>query len=381
MPEEAKVSPFRPTRREALAGAVGVFGLGLHSLSGNAQTTALEDRPGPRLAELDAMLAEQVEDGFAGSVVVAQGDEVLHLAGYGLADRESGAPFEPGTVSTIGSLTKQFTGASILKLQEHGRLSVDDPTGRFFADAPADKSDITIHQLLTHTAGLPPALGSDEEYVGREDYLAAVWQTELRSRPGDRHEYSNVGYSLLAAIVELRSGMSYEGFLRREFLEPLAMRHTGYRLADWSGAPVAAGYRGDRHFGRVIDKQTHQDGFSWHLVGNGGIHSTVGDMARWVRALRRGEALSSESTAALFGEHADEGSGDSYYGYGWVTFHLPNGERMIGHNGGNGFFFADLNFFPQRRDLLYCVLMNDARHEGVSGRIRRLLQELVGEAG
>ncbi len=324
---------------------------------------------------LDDLLLEEVAGGFAGSVLVSRGGDVLHLAGYGLADREAGVPFRPETVSTIGSITKQFTGAAILKLQEQGRLRVDDPIGRFFPDAPPDKAGITIHQLLTHTAGLPPALGSDEEYMGRDSYLEAVWRTELRDPPGERHEYSNTGYSVLAAIVELRSGTSYEGFLRREFFDPLGMQHTGYRLADWSETHVAAGYRDGRRFGRVIDMQTDEDGFSWHLVGNGGIHSTVEDMARWVRALRGGEVLDAESLDALFGEHVDEGYGDSFYGYGWVTFHLPNGERMVGHNGGNGFFFADLNFFPDHDDLLYCLFVNDARSEEVTGRIRRLLLE------
>ena len=322
---------------------------------------------------LDDLLLEEEAEGFAGSVLVARGGDVLHLAGYGLADREAGVPFRPETVSTIGSITKQFTGAAILRLQERGRLRVHDPVGRFFPEAPADKAQITIHQLLTHTAGLPPALGSDEEYIDRDSYLEAVWRAGLQYPPGERHDYSNTGYSVLAAIVELSSDASYEEFLRREFFIPLDMRHTGYRLADWSEAHVAAGYRDGRHFGRVTDKQIHEGGFSWHLVGNGGIHSTVGDMARWVKALREGEVLSAESLDALFGKHVDEGYGDSYYGYGWVTFHLPNGERMIGHNGGNGFFFADLNFFPDRDDLLYCLFVNDARSEEVTGRIRRLL--------
>ena len=327
------------------------------------------------LNELDDLLLEEAAEGFAGSVLVARGDDVLHLAGYGLADRETGAPFRPETVSTIGSITKQFTGAAILRLQERGSLRVDDSVGRFFPEAPADKAGITIHQLLTHTAGLRPALGSDEAYIDRDSYLEAVWRTELSDPPGERHEYSNTGYSVLAAIVELSSGMSYEEFLRQEFFDPLGMQHTGYRLADWSETHVAAGYRDGQRFGRVTDKQTHEDGFSWHLVGNGGIHSTVEDMARWVRALRGGEVLDAESLGALFGEHVDEGYGDSFYGYGWVSFYLPDGDRMIGHNGGNGFFFADLNFFPDRDDLMYCLFVNDARSEEVTGRIRRLLLE------
>ncbi len=339
-----------------------------------------DPQSGPRLEALENLLQDETAGGFAGSVLVASGDEVIHLAGYGLADREAGVPFRPETVSTIGSITKQFTGAAILKLQEQGHLSVADPVGRFFPEAPVKKREITIHQLLTHTAGLPPALGSDEEYIGRDDYLQEVWRTELRYPPGERHDYSNTGYSVLAAIVERTTGSSYEEFLRAEFFDPLGMQHTGYRLADWSEARLATGYRDDRRFGTVIEKQTHENGFSWHLVGNGGIHSTVGDMFRWVKALRGGEVLSAESLGTLFGEHVDEGYGDSFYGYGWVTFRLPNSERMIGHNGGNGFFFADLNFFPNRGDLPYCVLMNDAGHEEVSGAIRRLLLELPREA-
>ena len=365
------------TRRRALLAAAIGFAAACAPPPA-ADTTGLDDAPGEsrsRLDELDDLLHEEAAEGFAGSVLVARGDEVIHLAGYGLADREAGVPFGPETVSTIGSITKQFTGAAILKLQEQGRLSVGDPVGRFYPEAPADKREITIHLLLTHTAGLPPALGSDEDYIDRDGYLEEVWRTGLRHPPGERHDYSNTGYSLLAAIVEDVSGMGYEEFLRREFFDPLGMHHTGYRLADWSGAHVAAGYRDGRRFGRVIDMQSHDDGFSWHLVGNGGIHSTVEDMARWIRALRQGEVLSAESLDALFGEHVDEGYGDSFYGYGWVTFRLPNGERMIGHNGGNGFFFADLNFFPDRDGLLYCLFVNDAAHEDVSARIRRLLLE------
>ena len=372
----AMILKMMTRRRALLVTAIGVTAACAPPPA--ADTTGLADAPGEsrsRLDELDNLLREQAAEGFAGSVLVARGDEVIHLAGYGLADREAGVPFGPETVSTIGSITKQFTGAAILKLQEQGRVSVADPVGRFFPEAPADKREITIHQLLTHTAGLPPALGSDEDYIDRDGYLEEVWRTELRHPPGERHDYSNTGYSLLAAIVEDVSGMGYEEFLRREFFDPLGMHQTGYRLADWSGAHVAAGYRDRRRFGRVIEMQTHDDGFSWHLVGNGGIHSTVGDLFRWVRALRSGEVLDAESLDALFGEHVDEGYGDSFYGYGWVTFQLPNGDRMIGHNGGNGFFFADLNFFPDRDGLLYCLFVNDAAHEDVSGRIRRLLLE------
>ena len=322
-------------------------------------------------AELEELAAKQR---FAGSVLIARGEQVLFVGGYGLADRELEAPFSAETISSVGSITKQFTGAAILKLAEQEKLRTGDRLDAYFEDLPEDKAAITLHQLLTHTAGFVVALGSDEEFVDRDTYLEAAWDSELLFAPGARHEYSNVGYSILAAVVELRTAGSYEEYLREVFFEPLGMEDTGYVLPDWDLDRVAVGYRGEQRFGTVLEHQDPERGFSWHLIGNGGIHSTVGDLHRWFRALRSHEVLSEKSTALLFGEHVDEGGGDSFYGYGWVTFHQGGDRRMVGHNGGNGFFFADVNFFPDREDLLYILLVNDGqRSEHASGLIGREL--------
>lgn len=308
-------------------------------------------------------------------MLVAKSDEVLLVKGYGHADRMAEVPFTEETVSTIGSITKQFTGAAILKLHEDGLLEPDDPLSRFFPRAPADKAPITLHQLLTHTAGFPGGLGPDEAWIGKDEYVDKAFAAKLRFEPGRGHHYSNTGYSILAAVIEQLSGTSYESFLRSSFFEPLGMTRTGYVMPDWSDATVAVGYRKDAVYGRVIEKQQAlgHDSFSWHLVGNGGIHSTVGDLHRWIVALRGGQVLSQKSLDLLFAPHADEGGGDSFYGYGWVRFDLPSGETMIGHNGGNGYFFADVNLFPDRGDLHYAILVNDPRSEAASNWVRRLI--------
>ncbi|MDX1383017.1 MAG: serine hydrolase domain-containing protein, partial [Thermoanaerobaculia bacterium] len=329
------------------------------------------------LAEsIDAKLSQLERDsGFAGVVLVATPAGVLLEKGFGLADREAGVPFTPATVSTVGSITKQFTGAAILALREEGRLALGDPLHRFFPAAPPDKRSITLHQLLTHTAGFPGHLGADEDYVGRVAYLDLAFSAELLFEPGSRHRYSNVGYSILAAVIEGLTGGSYEAYLRARFFDPLGMTDTGYTMPDWDLRRVAKGYRKEAVYGRVLDKQAASGrGFSWHLVGNGGIHSTVRDLGRWVVALRRGEVLEEESLRLLFGRHVDEGGGDSFYGYGWVTFELPSGETMIGHDGGNGYLFADLNLFPERADLFFAILVNDPRSVAASGWIRRLIE-------
>ena len=135
---------------------------------------------------VDEKLTELAKGGFAGTVLVAKGDEVLLVKGYGLADRETGTPFTQDTVSTVGSITKQFTGAAILKLHEDGLLDPGDTLSRFFAQAPADKARITLHQLLTHTAGFPGGLGPDEVWIGRDDYLEKAFATKLGFEPGAR---------------------------------------------------------------------------------------------------------------------------------------------------------------------------------------------------
>ena len=127
--------------------------------------------PGGALAQTSIEVLSQElstlaqQDKFAGSVLIRRNGENLLAAGYGLADRDKGTKFTAETVSTIGSITKQFTGAAVLKLQESGKLSVQDKLATFFSDVPADKSGITLHQLLTHTAGFPDALGNDETFI------------------------------------------------------------------------------------------------------------------------------------------------------------------------------------------------------------------------
>ncbi|MGB3561841.1 MAG: serine hydrolase domain-containing protein [Thermoanaerobaculia bacterium] len=331
-------------------------------------------QPPTSIVRLYQDLTRMVELGlFSGTVLVAQGEEILLYQGYGFADREKEVEFAPDTISTIGSITKQFTAAAILELEEQGRLSVEDPLSQFFADLPRDKADITLHQLLTHTAGMPDALGEDEDWIGRDAFLEQVWAAELASEPGSEYSYSNVGYSVLAAVIEGVSGQDYERFLRSTFFDPLGMAETGYIIPEFAPDRLAIGYRNGERWGTLLEKQDLDRGFSWHLVGNGGIHSTARDMFRWLRSLRTQEILTDDSTAKLFGRHVEEG-GDSFYGYGWVTFDLPNGETMVGHNGGNGYLFEDLNFFPHRGDLAFYLMVNDeSAGQAVSGYIVRVL--------
>jgi CubicO group peptidase (beta-lactamase class C family) len=323
------------------------------ALAQNAPATLEE-----RIAHIDAYASRLHALGaFDGLIFIAQGERELLAAGYGLADKEASRPWEVDTVTTVGSITKQFTGAAIMLLAQEGRLDVADTLGKHWPDAPADKASITIHQLLTHSAGFRGGLGPDEQYIGRDDYIKLAWQSELLFAPGERYEYSNVGYSIAAAIVELVSDQPYETFVRERLFLPSGMRDTGYRAPAWAPGRVAVGYRNGQRWGRVLEKQS-AEGFSWHLVGNGGIHSTARDMHRWWKSIRDNTILDAAHTERYLAPHQDEGQGDSFYGYGWVNFTAPSGERFLAHNGGNGFYFADCAYFPAQ-DLFAFIATND----------------------
>lgn len=321
-------------------------------------------------ARLERYLDTAAAEGFTGAVLVARGDKVLVERGYGLADPGRKLPVSADTVFTTGSITKQFTAAAILKLEEMGRLSVADPISKHFVDVPPDKAAITIHHLLSHQAGFPGAIGDDRERIGRDEFVRQALSTPLVFAPGTGYEYSNVGFSLAAAIVEQVSGRTYEAFLRQTLWLPAGMQDTGYNAPAWAAERHAHGQRPDGSDWGTEPGNFFADGPpGWHLLGNGGVLSTTGDMLRWHRALAGGALLSPASKAKLYARHVDEGGG-TWYGYGWSIEPTPWGE-MVTHNGGNPFFFADYLRFLDADVVVYYTTSSRDR------RMRRLARPLA----
>jgi CubicO group peptidase (beta-lactamase class C family) len=311
-------------------------------------------------AGLHAYLERVSPFGISAAFLVARGDTVILHEGYGLADRERGVAVESETVFDIGSITKQFTAAAILKLEEQGRLHVEDSIGRFFTDVPADKGGITLHHLLTHSSGLIGDLGGDYQVMPRDSLVRLALASELQWAPGTRFDYSNLGYSLLGAIVEIASGQPYERYLHESLFRPAGMARTGYTIPDWTPDELAVGYRSGRRWGTPLDHVWAPDGPWWNLRANGGILSTMGDLYRWHRALVGDAVLSSASREKMFTPHVPEGiGGDSHYGYGWAISTTPRGTRLIAHNGGNGYFFADFLRYVDE-DVVIVLATNEA---------------------
>ena len=297
-------------------------------------------------ARIDRYLSAMEAFGFSGAILVAHEGEVVLRTGYGLADRASRRPYTPDTVQSHGSITKQMTGAAVLLLEQRGRLSVDDTIDRFFDGVPADKRGITLHQLLTHTSGMVGGIGADEEPIDAETYVERALAEPLAREPGTEYAYSNLGYSLLGIVVERVSGRGYERFLRDELLLPVGMNDTGYVLPGWEDDRLAEGYRNGALWGRVHGRGWLDDGPGWHLRANGGMHTTVDDMYRWLRTLRGEGALDAETARRWTTGVVDEGYGDTKYAYGWVDQDTEWG-RMISHDGSNRIFSAALAWLPE----------------------------------
>lgn len=319
--------------------------------AGPGPSAGSEPVPEPSPERLDDYLGRLEALGFSGAVIVEHRGDVVLRRGYGLADREARRPYTPETVQTHGSITKQVTGAAILLLDSRGELSVADPITEHFEGVPPDKRGITLHHLLTHTAGFPGGIGPDREPIGADEYLERALATPLAFEPGAEFSYSNVGYSILGIVVERVSGRAYEELVREELLLPAGLAETGYLLPDWDEERLAVGYLEGERWGRVHGRGWRPDGPGWHLRANGGLHTTVDDMHRWLSVLKGEGPLPGAAVAEWTTGHVDE-DGGWRYGYGWSVADTELG-RTVAHNGGNGIFSALFVWLPEADTFLY----------------------------
>ena len=282
--------------------------------------------------KIDAYVQTAVDAGFSGAVLVSQGGNVILHKGYGLADRDNNIPVRKETVFDIGSITKRFTRAAILKLEEMGKLKTSDTLDTFFDDVPEDKAKITLEQVLEHRAGFHEYHDTtgDFEEMDREQALKTILNQKLRFKPGDQEAYSNSGYTLLAAIIESCSKQSYQSFLNEYLLKPAGMARTGfYRDPLWQEAEVAVGYEG-----RTIGEKNsplHWPHMTWALIGGGGLVSSVGELYVWVQALESGKVLSKQAKEKILDPQGNPlaYAGGNDFGFSSVVFEYPKEKNYI----------------------------------------------------
>jgi len=292
--------------------------------------------------------------GFAGGAVVMIGDEVAFKRAFGLAQRAANVPMRSDTALPLGSISKQFTAVAIMRLVAAGELELKTTLGEVFDSVPEEKRAINVHQLLTHTSGIAGYAGFGRPVTTADELVKAVMSTELMFPPGAESEYSNLGYGLLAAIVERISEQPFEEFLRTQVFEPAGMKSTGIRTPRRAPEAIAHGYIDGNDEGPLGASWT---GAPWSLLGAGGIQSTLDDMVQWELALRDELILDRATVELMATAHVSGGGYGTGYGYG--VFPTPRGTTMVGHDGSNDVFGADWRRYPDE-DVMIFVASNDA---------------------
>lgn len=330
-------------------------------------------------ARVDAYLRAVSRFGFSGSVLVADSSGIIVHNGYGSANRATGQAMIPATIADMGSITKVFTGAAILLLEHEGKLAVTDSIGKYFGNVPPEKAGITLHHLLTHSSGIVSDVADDYDPVPRDSAVRLALEQPLVATPGQRFSYSNVGFSMLAAIIESVTGTPYEEHMRRRVFEPSGMRFTGYHNPRWDTRIVTRTYTLPLEHGPAHERLQANGGPFWNLMGNGGILTTTGDLYRFERAYARGTVIPPRVREKQLAPHLVRDS-TLAHGYDWWIERDTLGEVNYNHGGDAPAYGLNADYRRYPADGGTIILLANSRHNGASTRrfivpaIRRLMR-------
>jgi len=291
-------------------------------------------------AAVEALRAEAAKraaaDKFSGALLLARGDTILLREAHGLADRDKKVPNSVDTRFRTASMAKMFTAVAVLRLVQDGKLKLDDPIGKIVpavADKPVARA--TIHQLLTHTAGASDFYGprleeNRSKLLVHDDFVKLFGGDALLFKPGEKYEYSNMGYIYLGAAIEQASAKSYYDYIRESVFAPAGMTHSDMPPLEVAMEGRASGYfrpLGTREVLPAIQPLAYRGD------GAGGAWSTVDDMARFFSALRSNRLLSEKYTKLMLAPKVKIWPGNQM-GYGVFIESYPWSGLSLGHTGG-----------------------------------------------
>lgn len=310
------------------------LGLGLLLLAPSAPALAKEPKPKPAPAEALSPLGRKIDEAIRGAggeklwgvALVAVKGEVVFAKGYGFADYKA-VPNAPDTLFELASVSKHVTAAAILRLEQQKKLKTSDALDKFFPKAPKDKKKVTLDHLLHHTSGLSDSLGVSYAWPGTRDaYAEQMLAPALVGTPGAKFSYSNVGYALLAAVVEVVTGKPFEDYVRKELFGPAGLTETGF-IDD--AALKKLGRATVRKCDDCEPTWTAVDWWwGWGYRGMGGVVTSARDFVKWDRALRGDKVLGAAAKAKYYTPALDD------YACGWKTGRTPRGKPTATHSGG-----------------------------------------------
>jgi CubicO group peptidase (beta-lactamase class C family) len=308
---------------------------------------------------------------FMGAVLVVEGDRTLLDKGYGMADLEWNIPDAPDVKFRLGSLTKQFTAALVLLLQQDGKLQIQDPLNKYLPEAPPSWDKITLADLLGHTSGIPNFTGdkafrawSLSPHTPTEE-IAFFRDKPLDFDPGSKFAYSNSNFEVLGAVIEKVSGRRYGDLLRERIFDPLGMKDSGLDTDDLVLPKRASGYSPSKN--GLANARSESMTVPWAA---GSIYSTTGDLLRWEHGLFGGKILNEASLKAM----TTAGKGD--YGFG-VFVKQQDGLKVVEHGGAIEGFNTYLSYIPERQ--IAVVVLSNVNGPAPDAMAPQLLDVVLGK--
>ena len=332
-----------------------------------ASAATAED--GPLNSRVDAYIQPYVAtNNFSGVVLIARDGRVLVNRAYGKADRERDIANQLNTRFHIASVSKSFTAAAILLLEQRGHLTVNDPLSKFIPDYP-DGNKITVHELLSHRSGivnannLPEYTQKSKSRISLNDVIAMFENKPLAFDPGSKFQYSNSNYNLLAYIIEKVSGETYGDFLQKNIFKPLDMRDT----ADDTGADKLTANQASGYVPEGMNAVRPAPELNWSIKrGNGSLYSTAADLYKWSRALYTDTILNRTERQKMFSDYGG-------FGYGWFVRPQAGREASVINGRSPGFTASLLRFVNDDT----CVILLANTYSGITQSMADDLASIV----
>ena len=305
------------------------------------------------------------------TVALAKDGKILFRRNYGKSDVEMDTDVDDSTVFGLSSVTKQFTAATIMRLVEQGKISLDDPVTKFLPDYPAQGNTVTIHHLLSHTSGLKDYGLKNEELPGwyglelSYKQMTDLWAKGFDNKPGANFDYNNWGYYLLGQIIEKVTGTSWSDYAEPELLKPLGLNNTlfAHQLRIVPGR--AKGYLHQKD--SIINVPYRNiETFS----AGGGLSSTIDEIVQWTQLLHDGKVVSAESLEKMTTPTVLDNGKTVGYGYGLYVNEL-RGHRKIYHGGTFG-FGTYVSHYPEE-GITIAILSNSTKGRERAQQLEEML--------
>jgi CubicO group peptidase (beta-lactamase class C family) len=331
-------------------------------------------------ARADSLVYTYLAESRAPSAAFAviRGNDTLAFGAHGLADIAAWRAPTAMTIYEIGSITKQFTSSAIMRLVEQGKLKLDDDMSKYVPQFPLNGKHVTIRNLLNHTSGIHSYTSSPEWQktwntpLSPDAIVKFVANDTFDFAPGTAYRYNNTGYVLLGMVIEKASGQKYGNYLDAQFFKPLGLKQTSYCPSKTTDPAFALGYS-------KTPNGTARAQFLdlTHPFAAGALCSTVGDLAKWQRALDHGKVVSAQSYALMTTADTLNSGRKINYGFGLVPG-MYNGHKTISHTGGINGFATAATYVPD--DTMSIVVFTNYDAESPQGLVQNLLRVAYGDA-